>query len=71
LEQDADVVLFIFRPEYYKPEEKPGRAEVIVAKHRNGPTGMVELLFRRDQTLFYNLEARRPEPDDMVPTQPV
>ena len=64
LEQDADVVLFIFRPEYYKPEEKPGRAEIIIAKHRNGPTGMVELLFRRDQTLFYNLEARRPEPEN-------
>jgi replicative DNA helicase len=67
LEQDADVVLFIFRPEYYKPEEKPGRAEIIIAKHRNGPTGMVELLFRRDQTLFYNLEARRPAPDEVAP----
>ena len=62
LEQDADVVMFLFRPEYYKPEEKPGIAEVIVAKHRNGPTGTIELKFRRDHTRFYNLETRRPEP---------
>ncbi|HET7467757.1 MAG TPA: replicative DNA helicase [Candidatus Dormibacteraeota bacterium] len=62
LEQDADVVMFLFRPEYYKSDEKPGIAEVIVAKHRNGPTGMVELKFRRDHTRFYNLETRRPEP---------
>jgi replicative DNA helicase len=62
IEQDADVVMFLFRPEYYKPEEKPGIAEVIVAKHRNGPTGTIELKFRRDHTRFYNLETRRPEP---------
>jgi replicative DNA helicase len=62
IEQDADVVMFLFRPEYYKSDEKPGIAEVIVAKHRNGPTGMIELKFRRDHTRFYNLETRRPEP---------
>ena len=62
IEQDADVVMFLFRPEYYKSEEKPGIAEVIVAKHRNGPTGTIELRFRRDHTRFYNLETRRPEP---------
>jgi replicative DNA helicase len=59
IEQDADLVMFIFRPEYYKPEEKPGIAEVIVAKHRNGPTGVVELRFRRELTRFENLERRR------------
>jgi replicative DNA helicase len=62
LEQDADLVMFLFRPEYYKSDERPGIAEVIVAKHRNGPTGMIELKFRRDHTRFYNLETRRPEP---------
>ncbi len=62
IEQDADLVMFIFRPEYYKPEEKPGIAEVIVAKHRNGPTGVIELRFRRELTRFENLERRRPEP---------
>ena len=62
IEQDSDVVMFLYRPEYYKSEERPGIAEVIVAKHRNGPTGMIELKFRRDHTRFYNLETRRPEP---------
>jgi replicative DNA helicase len=62
IEQDADLVMFLFRPEYYKSDEKPGIAEVIVSKHRNGPTGTVELKFRRDHTRFYNLETRRPEP---------
>src|SRR5882762_7742283 len=62
LEQDSDVVMFLFRPEYYKSDEKPGVAEVILAKHRNGPTGTIELKFRRDHTRFYNLETRRPEP---------
>ena len=62
IEQDSDVVMFLFRPEYYKSDERPGIAELIVAKHRNGPTGMVELKFRRDHTRFYNLETRRPDP---------
>jgi replicative DNA helicase len=62
IEQDSDLVMFLFRPEYYKSDERPGIAEIIVAKHRNGPTGMIELKFRRDHTRFYNLETRRPEP---------
>jgi replicative DNA helicase len=62
IEQDSDLVMFLYRPEYYKSEERPGIAEVIVAKHRNGPTGTIELKFRRDHTRFYNLETRRPEP---------
>jgi replicative DNA helicase len=62
IEQDADMVMFLFRPEYYKSDDKPGIAEVIVSKHRNGPTGTIELRFRRDHTRFYNLETRRPEP---------
>ena len=62
IEQDSDLVMFLFRPEYYKSDERPGVAEVIVAKHRNGPTGTIELKFRRDHTRFYNLETRRPEP---------
>ncbi|HSS60276.1 MAG TPA: replicative DNA helicase [Candidatus Limnocylindrales bacterium] len=62
IEQDSDVVMFLYRAEYYKNDEKPGIAEVHVAKHRNGPTGTIELKFRRDHTRFYNLETRRPEP---------
>jgi replicative DNA helicase len=66
IEQDSDIVMFIFRPDYYKPDEKPGIAEVIVAKHRNGPTGTVELKFRKELTRFENLERRRPELEDAV-----
>ncbi|MGQ9558637.1 MAG: replicative DNA helicase [Desulfurispora sp.] len=56
LEQDADVVMFIYREEYYKPDsEKKGIAEIIVAKQRNGPTGVVELAFLKEFTRFMNL----------------
>jgi replicative DNA helicase len=61
IEQDSDVVIFLYRPEYYKADDKPGIAEVIVAKHRNGPTGHIELIFRRDHTRFYN-PTKRAEP---------
>jgi replicative DNA helicase len=63
IEQDSDLVMFLYRDEYYNREksEKPGIAEIIVAKHRNGPTGTVELLFRKELTRFENLDRRRPE----------
>jgi replicative DNA helicase len=61
LEQDADVVILIFREEMYKqtnePAESDGIAELIVAKQRNGPTGLVKLAFLRQQTRFANLAA--------------
>lgn len=57
LEQDADLVMFIYREEYYNPEtEKPGIAEIILAKHRNGPTGVVELGFIKEFTKFVDLD---------------
>jgi replicative DNA helicase len=53
VEQTADVVVFLYRDDYYNRETtKPGVAEVIVAKQRNGPIGMVELVFRREHTRF-------------------
>lgn len=57
LEQDADLVLFIYREEYYFPEEteRGGIADLIIAKHRNGATGTVELSFMREFTKFGNL----------------
>ncbi|MBI2756636.1 MAG: replicative DNA helicase [Chloroflexi bacterium] len=57
IEQDADVVLFIYRDEKYNPDtEKKGVAEIHVAKHRNGPTGKVDLLFLDRTTKFLDLE---------------
>jgi replicative DNA helicase len=57
IEQDADMVWFIFRPEYYKPdrEDLRGLAEIVVAKQRNGPTGKIKLAFLRQYTRFENL----------------
>jgi replicative DNA helicase len=57
LEQDSDVVIFIYRDEYYNPDsDKKGIAEIIVAKQRNGPVGTVELAFLKEFTKFVNLE---------------
>lgn len=56
LEQDADIVLFIHREEYYNEDtDRRGIADVIIAKHRNGPTGTVELAFQNELTRFDNL----------------
>ncbi|NPV26759.1 MAG: replicative DNA helicase [Firmicutes bacterium] len=56
LEQDSDVVMFIYRHDYYFPEsEKKNIAEIIVAKHRHGPVGTVELAFLKEYTKFFNL----------------
>jgi len=54
IEQDADVVAFIFREEVYKPDDPDlqGRAELIIAKQRNGPTGKVKLAFLKNSTRF-------------------
>ena len=67
IEQDADMVLFIHRPEYYKIYQDPetgrdlrGKAEIIVAKHRNGAVGNVLLSFRGEYARFQN-----PEEDDV------
>ena len=60
IEQDADIVMFIYRDEYYNPDsEKKGVAEVIVAKQRSGPTGPVELAWLSQYTKFGNLEYQR------------
>lgn len=57
IEADADVISFIYRDEYYHAEsEKKGIAELIIAKHRNGPVGTVELGFLKEFTKFVNLE---------------
>ena len=57
IEQDADVVMFIYRDDYYnKDTDKKGIAEIIIAKQRNGPIGTVELVWLPDYTKFANME---------------
>ena len=69
IEQDADMVCFIHRPEYYKiykdqyGNDTKGKAEIIIAKHRNGAVGDVTLRFRSEFARFLNL-------DDEVPPMP-
>ncbi|MFC1632997.1 replicative DNA helicase, partial [Patescibacteria group bacterium] len=59
IEQDADVVMFIYREEIYKPETPRKRiAEIHVKKHRNGPTGIVELFFDANRVSFKNLDSQ-------------
>src|SRR5436309_3253832 len=69
IEQDADVVMFIYRDEYYNKEsERPGEADVILAKHRNGPVGDVTLTFLSRYPKFVNMY--RPPPGGAVPPPP-
>ena len=62
IEQDADIVMFLYRDDYYNPDtEKKNIAEVIMAKHRAGSTGTVELLWLGNYTKFVNMEKYRDE----------
>ncbi len=63
IEQDADLVMFIYRDEYYEKEnsKSPGTAEVHIAKHRNGPTGKIDLKFTKEYALFLNLDKTHAE----------
>jgi replicative DNA helicase len=63
IEQDADVVAFLYREEYYNPEtDKKNIMEVLVKKHRNGPTGNVELYFERDKQRIRSLDSKHSNP---------
>ncbi len=60
IEQDADVVILLFREEYYNPtEENMGKAEVIIAKQRNGPVGSLQLTFLKEFTKFCDLSREK------------
>lgn len=59
IEQDADVVAFLYREEYYKPDtERKNITDIFIKKHRNGPTGAVELYFDRERQRFRSLDKR-------------
>jgi replicative DNA helicase len=64
LEQDSDLVMFIYRDDYYNEEEseRPGEADLIIAKHRNGAVGKVTLTFNKEYPKFMNYEPERSAP---------
>ena len=65
IEQDADVVMFVYREEVYEPDnlDVEGMAELIIAKHRNGETGSVQLVFLGDTTTFRSYDAYHAPPE--------
>ncbi|MBS6073089.1 MAG: replicative DNA helicase [Actinomyces urogenitalis] len=64
LEQDADIIMLLHRPEYYQPEERPGEADIIVAKHRNGSTRTIPVAFQGHLSRFANMARdMAPEPE--------
>ncbi len=70
IEQDADIVMFIHREDMFVkdlPEELKGQAEIIIAKHRAGPTGSVNLMFIKEKNLFMDLELHEEDPGTPYP----
>ena len=60
IEQDADIVMMLYREEYYEPDtEKKGITDVFIRKHRNGPVGQVELRFQKERMRFYDIDKQR------------
>ena len=60
IEQDSDLVIFIYRDEYYNEDsEQEGEAELIISKHRNGPLGKVTLTFQKEYPKFMNFAGER------------
>ena len=59
IEQDADIVMFLYRPD----EEDRENAKLLIAKHRNGPTGEIDLYFKSDRTRFFEVSAAQREDD--------
>ena len=65
IEQDADIVAFLYRDDYYNKEnaidEFTSKSEFIIQKHRNGPTATVNLIFKRNTSSFFNMEKTEEE----------
>ncbi|MBI2592472.1 replicative DNA helicase [Candidatus Saccharibacteria bacterium] len=65
IEQDADVVMFLYREDYYNPEtDRQNITDVFIKKHRNGPVGKVELYFDRTRQRFHDLDTKHDQPFD-------
>ena len=63
IEQDADVVAFIYREEYYNPDtDRKKLTDIFIKKHRNGPTGGVELHFESEKQRFRSVDSRHQDP---------
>lgn len=64
IEQDADIVMFLYRDDYYNPDssDRPNITEIFIKKHRNGPTGKIELYFDRDRQKFRDLDTKHDQP---------
>lgn len=60
IEQDADIVMFLLRREYYDPNDKPGQAELIIGKNRHGPVGTIPLTYRKEFAQFANYSPLKP-----------
>ncbi len=59
IEQDADVVMMMYRDEYYNEDtDRPGICDIFIKKHRNGPVGRVELMFKKEQLRFYDIDQK-------------
>lgn len=57
IEQDGDIVLMMYRKDYYDEDtDQPGMTDIYIRKHRNGPTGRIELLFKKEQMRFYDID---------------
>lgn len=57
IEQDADIVMMMYREDYYEEDsDRPGVTDIYIRKHRNGPTGRVELMFKKEQMRFYDID---------------
>lgn len=71
IEQDADIVLMMYREDYYDEDsDRPGMTDIYIRKHRNGPTGRVELLFKKEQIRFYDVDkTHTPPPKQVQPKQ--
>jgi replicative DNA helicase len=67
IEQDADVVMMLYREDYYEEDsDRAGITDVYIRKHRNGPTGRIELGFKKEQMKFISLEKQRKAEDYLV-----